>query len=675
LRSRFSYKDRSTASKSRSQSPKNLRSKFSSSKHQPPKHLKQRRQQNLSPMNDFRNSTGFEQLEKQRGEKHGLVSPMRIKPRGNNIRKEWKKFEKKLNAFKENLRNRYQSYEEKPEDHPLYAKEWTAFWNRRCAELVKEGKDPVKYDMKREWFAFWFSRMKKLKKAEIKAKKIELKKKYDLIDCEPHQDNCAVEKEHSSKESLQNREPVRFGWKNLFKKAEETLNPAQHLEAVLNQTKNLPHAEDSPLPTKLSTVVVSSPNAYSFEELRAAQNPKPICHVGNFSEILKDTRSLLSDPDLLQVLRMLVALEDSLGSLGPSITNLLTRALSAERCKIGSSSKLLKDDATCVDLLDTSKEKLKGLLLAGILDGVKGTAASQAVEYVTRLLRQSSNTSDSSTSVNAPAVGFNMASLVNNLQAAGMLNPPQSTPMLSSAIRSDSVAEVKDKDSNLRTKNLYGSDFKTLDRFTGEELKTLIVNFRTLTDSQKRDLVEYLHKLEEKRFAEKDSANRSEVVSPSLPPFTPLPFSSSPLSQKYRQYQSCKVINPVAPAPSSKTVYPTILKMTGLSCVDLKNHGIPIDELDSSRTSMREGKCNGSFYYQQLDPRRNRMHQRNDRTSTLNSLYSSQDWQDPIIIPTSPVLQRISQEENTPELTSDPWQLKNAPKTSSPSRRNGNHYW
>jgi hypothetical protein len=325
-------------------------------------------------------------------------------------------------------------------------------------------------------------------------------------------------------------------------------------------------------------------------------------------------------------------------------------------------------------LLDTSKEKLKGLLLAGILDGVKGTAASQAVEYVTRLLKQPSNTSDSSTFVNAP-VDCNMASLINNLQAAGLLNFPQSTPMLSSAIRSDSVAEVKNKDSTLSANTLYGSDLKKNDRFTGEELKTLIINFRTLTESQKRDLVEYLRKLEEKRFAEKDSANRSEVVSPSLPPFTPLPFSSSPLSQKYRQYQSCKVINPVAPAPSSKTVYPTILKMTGLSCVDLKNHGIPIDELDSSRTSMREGKCNGSFYYQQLDPRRNRMHQRNDRTSTLNSLYSSQDWQDPIIIPTSPVLQRISQEENTPELTSDPWQLKNAPKTSSPSRRNGNHYW
>ena len=127
-------------------------------------------------MNDFRNSAGFEQLEKQRGEKRGLVSPVRIKPRGNNIRNEWKKFEKKLNSFKENLRYRYQIYEEKPEDHPLYAEEWKAFWNRRCAELTKEGKDPVKYDMKREWFEFWFSRMKKLKKAEIKAKKIELKK-------------------------------------------------------------------------------------------------------------------------------------------------------------------------------------------------------------------------------------------------------------------------------------------------------------------------------------------------------------------------------------------------------------------------------------------------------------------------------------------------------------------
>ena len=552
--------------------------------------------------------------------------------------------------------------EKRAEDHPLYAAEWKSFWERRQQHFKLNEKDSLEGDFMPDWIKHWNNLMNDLDlDEEMKTQEtnhFKLKRK-------SHEDEFHVSKRHNS--DCGNGTPELLGQRWSLKKSPDH---EKQLSLLDSKNKNLLILPQSVEPQCGITLRESSSIPSEDDTLSL----KRICHVIPL-QILKDTRSLSSDPDLLQVLRMLVALEDSLGSLGPSITNLLTRALSAERCKIGSSSKLLKDDATCVDLLDTSKEKLKGLLLAGILDGVKGTAASQAVEYVTRLLRQSSNTSDSSTSVNAPAVGFNMASLVNNLQAAGMLNPPQSTPMLSSAIRSDSVAEVKDKDSNLRTKNLYGSDFKTLDRFTGEELKTLIVNFRTLTDSQKRDLVEYLHKLEEKRFAEKDSANRSEVVSPSLPPFTPLPFSSSPLSQKYRQYQSCKVINPVAPAPSSKTVYPTILKMTGLSCVDLKNHAIPIDELDSSRTSMREGKCNGSFYYQQLDPRRNRMHQRNDRTSTLNSLYSSQDWQDPIIIPTSPVLQRISQEENTPELTSDPWQLKNAPKTSSPSRRNGNHYW
>jgi hypothetical protein len=424
---------------------------------------------------------------------------------------------------------------------------------------------------------------------------------------------------------------------------------------------------------------------------------------------------------------MLVALEDSLGSLGPSIMGLLTRALSSERREVGSSSKLLNEDPTCVDLLDTSKEKLKGLISAGFLDGVKGTAASRAIENVTRLLKQPSVTSHSSTSSDGPA-GFNMASLISNLQAVGLLRPLQSTTTLPSAIGSPSLAELKDKDSTPSASNSYESHFEKDQLFNGEELKTLILNFRTLTAQQKRDLVKYLRRLEE-RLPERDAVNLSQKMSSSFSP-------SSPLSKKHRKYQSCQVTNPTAPAPPSSIRYPTIQEMTGLSCVDLKNLGIPLDELDSPNTIIpvdsrfcrsddgishpavdnpyrfnnanRESNLgnphiqrsiakqptdlddiyliettssrqhsfvpsqpnNESFYYRHLDPRINRLLKKNDRTSPSDSLDSLETSQDPVIIPISPNYQ----EKYLPskELSSDPWQSS---KASSPLKGKGIRYW
>jgi hypothetical protein len=635
------------------------------------------------------------------------------------------KLDQEMDSYKEKLRSKHKIYKERPEEHPLYAEEWKAFWKKRSTELVEEGKNAITYDFKPDWFAFWFRRMKKLDKELIKKKKFELKKKYGLVDDEDVQDNCATEKEYES-ESVQNRKPVQFGWQNRWKKP-VTLDPAGNLEKVGHQTKNLPQAKDAPLPTEIPTADVSSPNALSFEELRVAQNPKLICRVvGNTSRIPEDV-PLPSGPNFLEVLRMLVALEDSLGSLGPSIMGLLTRALSSERREVGSSSKLLNEDPTCVDLLDTSKEKLKGLISAGFLDGVKGTAASRAIENVTRLLKQPSVTSHSSTSSDGPA-GFNMASLISNLQAVGLLRPLQSTTTLPSAIGSPSLAELKDKDSTPSASNSYESHFEKDQLFNGEELKTLILNFRTLTAQQKRDLVKYLRRLEE-RLPERDAVNLSQKMSSSFSP-------SSPLSKKHRKYQSCQVTNPTAPAPPSSIRYPTIQEMTGLSCVDLKNLGIPLDELDSPNTIIpvdsrfcrsddgishpavdnpyrlnnanRESNLgnthiqrpiekqptdlddiyliettssrqhsfvpsqpnNESFYYRQLDPRINRLLKKNDRISPSDSLDSLQTSQDPVIIPISPNYQ----EKYLPskELSSDPWQSS---KASSPLKGKGIRYW
>ncbi|KMZ08911.1 uncharacterized protein CG7065 [Drosophila simulans] len=70
---------------------------------------------------------------------------------------------------------------------------------------------------------------------------------------------------------------------------------------------------------------------------------------------------------VVSVLRMLSAVEEHLGSLGPKALNLLSKALAMEMVKPNSAEDLLLNEDNCV-FLETTKEKLKGILIAEVLD-------------------------------------------------------------------------------------------------------------------------------------------------------------------------------------------------------------------------------------------------------------------------------------------------------------------
>ncbi|KPJ17749.1 Uncharacterized protein CG7065 [Papilio machaon] len=85
--------------------------------------------------------------------------------------------------------------------------------------------------------------------------------------------------------------------------------------------------------------------------------------------------------NVIATLRLLVALEDYLGSLGPKVVDLLTEALKMEKEKANSSEELLEREGA-VALLETAKEKLKGAAQAGL---VTGSAAAAVRATVVRL--------------------------------------------------------------------------------------------------------------------------------------------------------------------------------------------------------------------------------------------------------------------------------------------------
>ena len=65
----------------------------------------------------------------------------------------------------------------------------------------------------------------------------------------------------------------------------------------------------------------------------------------------------LDPPKILETLRHVTALENLLGSLGPQITAMMSRALSLDKKRPGSSN-LLLEDSNAAAILELTKEKL-----------------------------------------------------------------------------------------------------------------------------------------------------------------------------------------------------------------------------------------------------------------------------------------------------------------------------
>lgn len=101
-----------------------------------------------------------------------------------------------------------------------------------------------------------------------------------------------------------------------------------------------------------------------------------------------EERDELDDEPLtvVSVLRLLTALEELLGpSLGPKIIDMLAKALALEKIKPNSADEMLLNEDNCV-LFETVKEKLKGQLIAGVLEKNQIKAVKRAVKNIASVI-------------------------------------------------------------------------------------------------------------------------------------------------------------------------------------------------------------------------------------------------------------------------------------------------
>ncbi|XP_075981615.1 uncharacterized protein CG7065-like isoform X2 [Anticarsia gemmatalis] len=244
--------------------------------------------------------------------------------------------------------------------------------------------------------------------------------------------------------------------------------------------------------------------------------------------------------DVVATLRLLVALEDYLGSLGPKLVDLLAEALKMEKEKANSSEELLVRESAVV-LIETAKEKLKGAAQAGLVTGSAATAARAAVVRAAATLheadkraRKKQQAEATKSSLAVAGVGaVDRAQIAQQMAAAlvaqgktdvssdelaqlvdavvGMAEAkqrqarraeparpaPPAAPRAAGAAGTTSALQMLQSAYDENDKRIEKDDAPdAMDGLSDSDLETLLKNFNELSAEEQHSLIAYLKKLE-----------------------------------------------------------------------------------------------------------------------------------------------------------------------------------
>ncbi|XP_068628414.1 uncharacterized protein CG7065-like isoform X2 [Battus philenor] len=249
--------------------------------------------------------------------------------------------------------------------------------------------------------------------------------------------------------------------------------------------------------------------------------------------------------NVVATLRLLVALEDYLGSLGPKVVDLLTEALKMEKEKGNSSEELLEREGV-VALLETAKEKLKGAVQAGLVTGSAASAVRAAVVRLAATLYEAdkrrrrkqtqSKNSEAAEPVAVAGVGAVERAEIASQMAAALVaegrtdvSPEELAQLVEAVVgmaeakkrEVEAMRQARDKGSSMGPaksalnrssasalqmlqsayddKNALAQREDAADAMDGlsdSDLETLLKNFNELSAEEQHSLIAYLKKLE-----------------------------------------------------------------------------------------------------------------------------------------------------------------------------------
>nr|XP_037872020.1 uncharacterized protein CG7065 isoform X2 [Bombyx mori] len=255
-----------------------------------------------------------------------------------------------------------------------------------------------------------------------------------------------------------------------------------------------------------------------------------------------DPQDLGPPENIVATLRLLIALEDYLGSLGPRVIDLLAEALKMEKDRPNSSEELL-DRESAVVLLETAKEKLKGSVQAGLVAPAAAPAARAALLRAARTLhaadtrQRRQQEKNKSTLAAGGAGGAGGAGAAVPVAGVGQVDRAQIAAQLAAAlvaqgktdVSADELSQLVDAvvgmaeakrraaataDSDAAAastsalqllQSAYDDNEKKLEKedppdamdgLSDSDLETLLKNFNELSVEEQHSLIAYLKKLE-----------------------------------------------------------------------------------------------------------------------------------------------------------------------------------
>lgn len=280
---------------------------------------------------------------------------------------------------------------------------------------------------------------------------------------------------------------------------------------------------------------------------------------------------------VVSVLRLLTAVEELLGpSLGPKVIDLLAKALSLEKVKANSADDLLLNEDNCV-LFETIKEKLKGQLIADVVEKHQVKAVKKAIKNIAAVIHmvnereknktpeekqrdqqakqiqesaEKSTTADVNSTTHTSAV-VDKSEIAKKLAAALVaqgktdITPDQLESLIhvysemerkkreiaeapaqpSSLKPKEELTSHVSPDENAEPKKNVNDDFdlpedasSALESLTDSDLQTLLQNFKDLSTEEQNHLVAYLKKLQSVDPKRVDNlrklANIDDVIGP-----------------------------------------------------------------------------------------------------------------------------------------------------------------
>ncbi|XP_065165395.1 uncharacterized protein CG7065-like isoform X2 [Atheta coriaria] len=265
------------------------------------------------------------------------------------------------------------------------------------------------------------------------------------------------------------------------------------------------------------------------------------------------------DVNIVAVLRLLTALEDKLGSLGPKVVDLLAKALSMEKKTPNSSEQLLDDETNCV-MFETIKEKLKGLLHAGLVADYPSQekAVKTSITKIAGLLhlankRKTEKEAKKASIINIDKVAIakqianalvlqgktdvtqaELEQLINTVVQMAEASKESDKPMTTASFlemlkqnKSQAKPEHSKQTIELEKhtkvteiepeKDLSSIQKDAMDGLSDLELQTLLQSFKDLSAEEQQGLISYLKKLEAKEPARVETLRKFVNMDVTLP--------------------------------------------------------------------------------------------------------------------------------------------------------------